>query len=302
MDWDDLRYILAVYDNGSALAAAQKFGVNASTVQRRIIKFEKENNVHLFERLPSGYRPTAECTSLVKTSRKIDESVARLRRDIFGKDLRLEGCLTITSTDAVFTSVVARHLAEFHRKHADITIDLRLTSVRLNLIQQDADIAIRPTFDPHENLVGQRVADLHFGVYASSDVIASLPLNPTLEELARQKWLGSGQGFSGSTSHNWMQQHIPEKSCRIEIDTFQSMAACAVQSMGLALLPCIVGDPISQLQRLQIPWFELSSPVWVLTHPEIRNAARVRAFMNFITKALRNERAVLEGRVSSTPQ
>jgi len=99
MDWDDLRYILSVYDNGSALAAAQTLGVNATTVQRRVGRFEKQNGVRLFERLKSGYSPTPECEALVRASRDIEESTQRIKREILGRDLRLEGRITVTSTD-----------------------------------------------------------------------------------------------------------------------------------------------------------------------------------------------------------
>lgn len=300
MDWDDLRYILSVYDNGSALAAAQKLGVNASTVQRRIGGFEKQNNVRLFERLQSGYSPTPECEALVQVSRDMDESATRISREILGRDLRLEGRLVVTSTDTFVTNVVARHLDAFHELNPNITIELTLTNSRLSLSRQDADIAIRPSLNPHDTLIGQRVADVGFGIYATSEITNSLPNNPTLADLKTQKWLDGGDALSGSPSYKWMKQHISTSSHWLSVDTYPSMAVCATQSLGLAILPCVIADPIKYLNRIQCPWFQLSSPVWVLTHPEIRNAARVRAFMDHITKALRNERAILEGRISDS--
>ncbi len=295
MDWDDLRYILSVYDNGSALAAAQKLGVNASTVQRRVGRFEERNNVRLFERLKSGYSPTPECDALVSASREIDESVARIGREILGRDLRLEGRLAVTSTDSFINEMMAQYLMEFHELHPNITVEFTITNSRLSLSRQDADIAIRPALSPQDNLVGQRVADLGFGIYATADIADSLPQNPTLEDLARQQWLGVGEALSGSPSHKWVHQHIPVHSRWLSLDTYYAMAICASQSIGLAVLPCVIGDPLDQLQRISCPWFQLSTPVWVLTHPEIKNAARIRVFMDHITKAIRKDRAVLEG-------
>lgn len=295
MDWDDLRYILAVYDHGSALAAANKLGVNASTVQRRVGRFEEQNGVRLFERLQSGYSPTSECEALVLASREIDESVARIGREILGRDLRLEGRLAVTSTDSFVNEIMVRHLDEFHTLHPNIKLELTVTNARLNLSRQDADIAIRPSVNPQDTLVGKRVANLGFGIYAAAELEASLPKNPVVEDLKTQKWLGAGEALSLSLGHKWVEKHIPAEARWISLDTYPSMATCANLSMGFAVLPCIIADRMPNLVRLNCPWFELSTPVWVLTHPEIKNAARIRAFMDFITVAMKKDRAALEG-------
>ena len=295
MDWDDLRYVLSVYDNGSALGAAKKLGVNATTVQRRIGRFEKQHSVRLFERLQSGYSPTPECEALVQASRDIDENVGRIKRELLGRDLRLEGRLSVTSTDTFINDVVARHLEGFHELHPNIRIELTLTNSRLNLSRQDADIAIRPSMSPQESLVGQRIADLAFGIYAPSKIQSSLPEEPTLEDLQNQKWLAVGEALSGSPSYEWMHKNIPSSSCWLSVDTYPCMAICASQMNALAILPCIIGDSFEQLERVKCVWFSLATSVWVLTHPEIRNAARIRVFMDYITTALRNDRAMLEG-------
>lgn len=295
MDWDDLRYILAIHTNGSALAAAQKLGVNASTVQRRITRFEDHHKVRLFERLQSGYRPTPECENLVEEARDIDETVASIGRKILGQDLRLEGRLVVTTTETFMPDFMAQQLEDFHNQHPEITVDLTLTNSRLNLSRQDADIAIRPSSNPQDDLVGQRVADLAFGIYATPEIIATLPAEPTLEDLKDQKWIGAGDAVSGSPSYVWMQENIPPSSCWLYIDSFGPMGICASHSIGLAVLPCAIAGQMQQLRRLPCPWFEMSVPIWVLTHPEIRNAARVGAFMDHITKAFRKNRGFLEG-------
>lgn len=295
MDWDDLRYVLAVYDNSSALSAAQKLGVNASTVQRRIGRFEEKNNVRLFERLQSGYRPTPQCEALVLACRDIDDSVAQLSRQILGQDVRLEGRLVVTTTDTFMNNMLARHLAAFHELHPNISVELTLTNSRLNLSRQDADIAIRPSYSPHDTLVGQRVAPLGFGIYASRSIAETLPKRPSLEDLRRQRWIGLGEALNRSPSQQWMIDHVPEDQIWLCVDTFNAMAICAADCDCLAILPSLTGNGAKHLRRIEFDGFELSTWVWVLTHPEIKNAARIRAFMDFITKALRQDRHLLAG-------
>ena len=295
MDWDDLRYILAVCDHGSALAAAQKLGVNASTVQRRITRFERQHDVRLFERLQTGYLPTPECEAIVEPAREIDGNIARIGREMLGHDVRLEGRLAVTTTDTFITRRFMSHVAMFQNMHPNITLELTLTNSRLNLSRQDADIAIRPSIKPQDNLVGQRVADLHFGIYASSKIAASVPDNPTLSELHQSRWLRAGEALSGSPSHKWMLENVPTVHHGISIDTYRAMATCARETDCLAILPCIVGDEPNGLERLNCDWFNLFTHIWVLTHPEIKNAARIRAFLDHMTKAMRNDRKIYAG-------
>ena len=289
MNWDDLRYILTVYDTGSVLAASQQLGVNASTVQRRIVNFEIQNNVRLFERLPSGYSPTKECEVLLRSARDIDNSVARIELEVLGQDLRLDGHLSITSTDSIATNIVAPHLCDFHRLHPEITIEVTITNSKLNLARQEADIAIRPSISPPNMLIGKQIKKLEFGIYATPDLIVKLPEMPALSELVNQKWLGVGESLAGSLSYSWMNENIPATSCKLFFDSYGSMAACASRSMGFAVLPCHLADPISELQRLECSWFNLNIPIWVLIHPQLKNAARPKAFMDYITNAMRLE-------------
>ncbi len=304
MNWDDLHYILAVSECGSAIAAAQKLGVNASTVQRRITRFEKNNGIHLFERRRRGLYPTPECRAIVAEARQIDERINAIGRDILGSDTRLEGLLRVTSTETFVTQSVAGHLARFSDEHPDIQLEITLTNARLNLSRQDADVAIRPSMAPHETLVGQRVAGLGFALYGVESIIGHLPDVSDIETLESLPWLGIGDALSAAPPAKWVTDHIPVQAISVTVDTFPSMVTCAKAGLGVALLPCSLADAEPALLRRELPGERLETSVWILTHPEIRNAARIKAFMAFMAKALRGERPVLEGlqRIQHVPQ
>lgn len=167
MDWDIYRFIMAVADSGSAVAAAENLGVNATTVLRRINRFEEENGIRLFERKQTGYRPTVECAAVVEAARRIEFGIADINRDILGRDMRLEGQLRITTTDTMLCAVLAPHLKRFGELYDKIRLDVSVTNTRMSLTRQDADIAIRPSKNPPDTLVGQRVSGVGFGVYAT---------------------------------------------------------------------------------------------------------------------------------------
>jgi DNA-binding transcriptional LysR family regulator len=144
LEWDDLRYVLAVATSGSLAGAARNLGVNHTTVLRRIGAFEQRLGLRLFERLPTGYVLTAGGEELITAARHIDDTVTALERKLAGQDLRLSGVLRITTTDTLMGSILPEILAEFRDSHPGIAIEVAISNLMFNLTRRDADVAIRP--------------------------------------------------------------------------------------------------------------------------------------------------------------
>lgn len=295
MDWDIFRLVIAVADGGSAVAASERLGVNASTVLRRISRFEQENGVRLFERRQTGYTPTAECETVIKTAREIEQSVAGIGRDLLGRDLRLEGRLTVTTTDALLESVVSPLLVQFSRLHPQIELDVSVTTSRLNLSLQDADVAVRASALPPQTLVGQRVSNLAFAVYGLPLLVADLPRGRRAK-LQKGPWVGIGDALRGSPVGAWMDKNVPPDRIVLAADTFVAIHGCAAAGAGLAVLPCCLGDRSPKLVRVMPPPEDMMTSLWVLTHADVRSAARVKAFNEFMSRGLRGKAALIEGR------
>jgi DNA-binding transcriptional LysR family regulator len=295
INWDILKVIIAVADNGSAVAAAAKLGVNSTTVQRRIVKFESENGVQLFDRRQQGYTPTAAGRALVEAARGIEDSVNSIYRDILGLDLRLEGRLAITTTDTILQAVLPKHLSNFAEKYPKITLDISVTNSRLDLSRQDADVAIRPSMRPPDELFGQRVSGLGFGIYGLHELVGE-----NKGDIFRNaEWVGVGQILADSPVGHWFVRHVPQANIVMQADSFPIIAELAKAGCGLAMLPCCLGDTVPALRRLPAPTTVQSTSIWVLTHADTRHAAKVKAFTDFISTALRSDSRLLEGSVSS---
>lgn len=295
MDWDIFRLVMAVADGGSAVAASERLGVNASTVLRRISRFEKENGIRLFERRQTGYTPTVECEAVIDAARQIEQSIDGISRDLLGRDLRLEGRLAVTTTDSLLNSVVAPLLVQFSKLHPRIRIDVSVTNSRLNLTRQDADIAVRASKMPPDTLVGQRVSGLAFAVYATPSLVAQLP-GGKLSKLRKAPWIGIGNALKASPVGAWMDRYVPVERIAVTADTFVAVHDCAATGAGLAVLPCCLGDQSQKVVRATPPVDEMETSLWVLTHADIRSAARVKAFNEFMSRALRAMADRIEGR------
>lgn len=295
IDWDIFRYVIAVADNGSAVAAAKQLGVDGTTVIRHITRFENERGVQLFERLPSGYSPTVECEAIIKVARDLQEGVSEIDRRITGHDLRLEGAISVTTTDSFLEAVVADIISEFCALNPLIQIETMVTTNRLSLSRQDAHVAIRAIREPQDHLVGQRIADVAFAVYGAPKLVQKMAGKNDEQALYGMPWVGTGESLSRSLARLWMNEHVPAEAVKVTSDTFVAMRALARGGVGLAVLPCCLGDPDPDLVRLLGPIDEIATPLWVLTHPDIRKAARVRAFSTFAAKQLRGQLPLLTG-------
>lgn len=295
VNWDDLRFVLAVADQGSVASAARWLGVNHTTVLRRVHAFEEAKKIRLFERLSTGYVLTAEGEQLVATARGIDDTVAALERRITGRDLKLEGVIRVTTTDTFMTSVLPAHLAAFRRRHPRIAIELALTNSRLNLTKRDADVAIRPAKELPAPLIGRRVADVGFAIYGARSYLETKPADPLSADHA---WLAGDELLANSPVAGWMRHHVPDAHVAFRADSFVALRHAAAAGLGLAALPCCLGGAEPALARLDAPVDELKTGLWVLTHQDLSRAARIRAFIEHMEDRLAGDRALLAGRPS----
>ncbi|MFD0915676.1 LysR family transcriptional regulator [Pseudahrensia aquimaris] len=294
IDWDTFRYIVAIADAGSASSAAESLGVDASTVQRKITRFEREHGLTLFERRRSGFTPSVECAALIETARSMEEQVGAIARQVLGQDLRLEGKVSLTTTDSLAVSVLPPILAKYRKQHPQIHIDLTVTNNRLNLSRLDADVAVRPSLDPPPNLTAHRVSDLGLAVYSHPDLGTGAIDLDTITVLDLP-WIGLGEGLEGSPARRWMLKNIAPQRIAVTADTFPSITHLCEQGAGLALTTAIIADASPHLVRRSPILSECSTALWVLTHPDTRHSARIKSLSNWLVQSLKEAAPQLAG-------
>lgn len=165
MDWSDLQYFLAVAQGGSVSQAARALKVNHSTVLRRLQRLEQQLGAALFQRLPGGYVLTSAGDELVGRLAPVGEQIESAERQLLGQDLHIRGSIRLTSTDTLFASLLMPLLAEFRRLHPGVSLQLVSNNSFLSLTQREADIAVRGSNTPPDNLVGRRVGRIQTALW-----------------------------------------------------------------------------------------------------------------------------------------
>jgi DNA-binding transcriptional LysR family regulator len=293
MDWDDLRIALAVARGGGLGPAARALGVNHATVWRRLKGLEEQLGVRLFDRRPEGYVPTAAGDELRRAAEAMEEAAAALDRRISGRDLQLTGTVRLATLDPIAVGLLPPLLARFRALHPGIVVELAAGTALANLTRRDADVALRATDAPPETLVGQRLADVAMTVYASP---AYLARNPAGTDWASHDWVAPDDSLAHA---NFARFIAREGGGRVVLraDSELALAAAAAAGIGATILACTVGDGDPRLVRLAPPLPELTHGLWILTHEDLKGAARIRAFIDFMAAAIRAERPRLAGEI-----
>ena len=285
-DWDDLRFALAVASGGSLAAGGRLLGVNHTTVLRRIAGLEKRLGARLFERLPSGYALTPLGEELVGP-RAASTQASTARAEACRRRRRRVGRGQVTTTDTL-----AVPLPEICRARARIRHRIERTQPVPQSDRREADVAIRPADDPPPTLFGRRIASVGFAVYGRRDRFAK-PL--PFAELVRHPFVAPDDSLSATAAARWIASVLPDATIAARADSFVTLAAIAEAGLGLAVLPCYLGDRSQKLVRLSRPIEAMRTGLWLLTHEQLRRTARIRAVLEFVGTALAKRRKAIEG-------
>ncbi|MCF1503758.1 LysR family transcriptional regulator [Afifella sp. H1R] len=293
--WDDFRLIKAIADAGRLPAAAELLGINHSTVFRRLGQIEATLGVSLFERHRTGYVPTAVGEEMVELASDIDERITGFGRKVAGAEVVPEGEVRVTTSDTLLTHLFTPLFARFREKEPRVRLDIVVSNQALNLSKRDADVAIRATDTPPENLVGRRVARINWGLYGRA---ADFPSAEEVEvtDLFDRPWVALGERMAGLKAVRFVHEHVPAEKIVYRISSVLGLAEAIAEGIGIGHLPCFIGNAEPGLTRLASAEPAFATDLWLLTHPDLRHAARIRALLDFLAAEIARDRDFIEGR------
>ncbi|MEO1936128.1 MAG: LysR family transcriptional regulator [Myxococcales bacterium] len=291
MVWDDVRYFLAVAREGSIRRAAVALGVNHSTVSRRIRQLEDRYGARLFDPLPSGFSLTPIGEDVLELAREIELDMSTLAARMAGRDVEIGGSVRISIGDN-FVPRLAPLLARMATTYPGMQIQVAVSNHVADLVNREADIALRVSNLDPEPMVGQRIATMAMAAYASRRYLAR---NRGLLELSAFDWIGWDESWTNEHTR-WMQQAIPKQNISCRVNSPAAMYEMTRAGAGVAHLLCYIGDADADLVRVIPEVSEFGAGLWLLTHPELRNTARIRAAIEFIEQDLAKEIDRIEGR------
>jgi len=298
LDWSDLRYALAVGNTGGLAAAARQLGVNHTTVLRRLDALEARLGARLFERARQGYQPTEAGALVLDQARRMADQAEEIERRVAGRDRELTGLLRVTTAFVVMEHLLPQPLADFARTYPGIEVEVVENAFLVDLSRRhadesagwsrrEADVALRLSHQVADHLVGRPLGDTHCRVYARRGA-PGMPqsVQPMAHLLRDAPWVAFERDSQARVYDQWMRQHLANANVRLRVDIFNAVAAVLHTGVGVGILPTFMASRHPELVAVSEPIPELGVPVWMLTHPDLRQTARVRAFMQHVGDAV----------------
>jgi len=284
-DWDDLRFLLSFSRAGSLAQAAAEMGVDKATVSRRLAALSDGWGVRVVEKVGASARVAPEAAALVELAARI-EAMARAAEAEVG-DAGARGPVRLTLPSFVATHLVTPALPAFGAAHPDVRVELVVTDQVVDLLRRDADVAVRNVRTDQPGLVGRRVGDIHYGMYAAPAYLARVGVPAGAQDLAGHAVVVGTREPYVATGFRW----LPERAGRVAFraSDLSAQREALVAGLGLGVQPCLVGDADPGLTRLA--GFPLTrDPVWALWPEDLRGVARVAAVVDLVGRVFAAER------------
>ncbi|GAB5350032.1 LysR family transcriptional regulator [Alteriqipengyuania sp. 357] len=276
MNWDDLRILAALEREGSLAAAARRLGVNHATVSRRIAALEGDLGQRLIRRLARSTPLTEKGREIAAIAREMERGAQKVARVGHAAQGTLTGTVRLTAPPVLVSEIIIPALGALRSAHPDLRIVLSANSHIASLDRGQADLAVRMVEPQGQQNIVRRIGQVDFALYGVQRIAKQPPqewrfiaFDETLAHLAQQRWL---EEYAGS------------RPLDLLTGDFHSQFAAARAGLGVALLPCIMGDACPDLERLA-PDQPGARPVWLVIHADLRDAPAVRAVADMLVAA-----------------
>jgi len=291
MNWDNLKYFLAVAQFGSIRAAAKKLNVDPATVSRRIRQFEDSLGKRLFERSRNGYDTTKLGNEIFEEASNLEEWVNAISRRLVANDKELTGEIRITLHEGLLQPFLMENLAEFSRQHPKIELEILDSDKILNLSKREADLALRFCRQPAEHLIGKKVAQIHRACYYAKHLIDDVKHPEWPNKTSWICWNDKLRRPIGKIAREY-----PRFNSKHKIFNINLQASACRAGMGVAILPCFIGDSDPTLSRIPPYTSEYKYDLWLLYHPDLRDNSKIQAITQFLYQCFEKHQALFEGK------
>ena len=303
LDWDDLRFFLAVVAGGSLSAAARALSVNTTTVLRRIANLEEALGARLFERLRSGYELTQDGARLRQSLEPVDQSLSSLVRDFQAGGGDCQGVVKLGASEMIAAYLLSPTMPEMQKKLPDIVVHIQVEATlggpgaapRVFNVLRDVDIALRLARPTQGDMLVRRIGDVAYGLYATEKYVQEFGQVPSGGQLAGHRIIGFSEDERPLGPLWWLSRAERDGEVVLRAAGPTVRANAALTGDALTALPCFYADRIDGLVRLLGPDIVGSLELWMLTRTDLAQLTHVRAVMDFLIEEIKRQKLSLAG-------
>ncbi|MCJ2015605.1 LysR family transcriptional regulator [Methylobacterium sp. J-076] len=296
LDWDDLRFFLALARHGTLSAAARVLHVSQSTVGRRLTSLEATLAVRLLNRTPDGYVLTLAGSAVRVQAERLEAEVLALERDISGRDTRLRGLVRVTCAETIGAHILAPSFARLNASYPDVMIELIPNPRELSLSMREADISVRSRQPEQHDLVLRRIGGIAFGLYATSEYLREHGTPDPDDGCSGHRLITQLEDTQEMTQVAWLTEMASRATVVLQTSSHEAAVLAAANGGGLACLARFRADAEARLIRIPVSVTPPSADILLLVHKDNRDTPRIRAVLTHITECIQEFGPILQPR------
>jgi len=294
VDWNDLRFFLAVQQGGSLNAAAKELRVTKTTVSRRLAALEEALGAKLFDRKPNGLALTAAGQEAIAAAEGIAAQMEQLAdRVANASDDKVRGVVRLTAAPWLAARTIIPALPKLKQRHPELDVQLLSTNALVNLPQREADLAIRNVRPTHKSLTARKVGKLGGCVYGSRLYVERRGAPKSRAEVRGHDVL-TYEGLGGMPGFEWICEPATGGNIVFSANDPEALVSAATAGLGLTAVPCILGDGNPSLMRIEGLGISYCDMFVVAQAPQ-RAVRRIRVVSDFIAETFQTYRPLIEG-------
>ena len=299
MDWDDLRFFLAVARARGLTGAAAKLRSSQSTIGRRIASLEQSLGAKLFVHHQTGYFLTDEGEALLARAEQVETAVEGLETEAIGRGGGTFGTVRLATAENLATHIVIPALPRFQAEHPGIALEIATGIGSIGLSHREADLALRLARPSHGNLTIRKLGAQAYALYGAKAYVEAAARSAPKEggRFAGHRFILWDETLAYLPMAQWLTRVNEGGQPGLTTTSLQTQLAAVRAGLGLGVLPCFLADPEADLVRMLSPDEVLSQDIWLVMHPDLSGTARVQAVAQFLIRLIAEVRPRLEGRL-----
>jgi DNA-binding transcriptional LysR family regulator len=292
LDWDNLRYFLAVARAGRLTTAARRLHVDHATCSRRIAALENSLSAKLFERRPQGYFLTSYGERLVAMAEVMESQALAAQNEVGGQDLSISGTVRIGAPDGFTTYFLAPRIGQLTARYPELEIQMVASPRLLSLSKREADIVISLNRPIEGKVVARKLTDYDLALFASRSYLKNAKPIATPEDLFAHPIIGYVDDLIFTPELNYLDEVAKGLRAKLQSSNLIAQMMATIAGRGLCVLPLFMTAQQATLVRVLPAVVSLHRSFWLTIHADLRSLARIRMIADFLSLEVRKARKV----------
>ena len=296
LDWENLRYLLAMSRGGSLAEAARLIGVDQSTVSRRLRALERCLGVELVARTGTGYELTTAGRGLLPHAEEGELTIRRLGHRIGATDpaIRPAGTVRLSTIDHLASHLLIPALPAFRRRYPEIDLVIAPDNRHPPLSRVAADVAVHLGRPAQPDVAARRLARVGYALYGAPCYLERHDLGRPFDP-AQHQFVGNDETLAHLPQERWLAANCAEGRMVVRTNSLQSLLIAAQAGLGLAVLPCSVAERAAGVSPVPIDEGPPMRDLWLLVRAGLADQPPVRAVADHLAELAEAQAPTLAG-------